>query len=552
MEQGHCASVMCLAVTRRWGGRVADEPKVVSGCEGGEIRIWDLHSGVCEASLPGHGAAVTCFLLVDDPELLHEQVLISSSEDGSVKAWAMGDDDERCGGAPPMLERPPRAEHALRRSFEGHADGVTCVDCAYPSRAIVRQAAAQLALDAAEATLPVNNMQLVSASRDRTLRVWLAGSGECLKTIPTLEHLVSCVRIVPAPPTPEYMGAQRAKRPHLRPTVATGGVEGTVKLWNMGTGVCLATIGMHAPGSAVVELRLLYDEAAHVDLRHRDVRALWGAAKQNLDLGRHRRDRMVYETATLLSAGSDCTVRFWCMDEDKPGEMRSLITCHTQALTALDAWEWSAHAPAFGNAAAPVDAFGRQVPSLFVSGAADGAVKVWTMQQGVCKRTLRAHGSKTSGSAFAADACGVSALCVAQVSRQAAGPGVEHGAHGAGPSSPLIVTAGLDFAIRVWEMDGCVGEADSSDEELTAAAEGAEEEDFSALEKLWAAPPDPRPQLHFGHAPTRTLNGEPPVSATRDARYLRTSLLVKTRTERAALAQRAHTARINKTREERS
>jgi len=557
MEQGHSAPVTCLVVTRRWGGRVDDEPKIISGCAAGELRVWDLHSGVCEASLPGHTDGVTCLILVDDPDELHEQLLVSSSEDGSVKAWAMGDDDPRFGGAPPMLERPPRAEHALRRSFEGHAEGVTCVDCSYPTRASVRQAAAQLALDAADALLPVNNMQVVSASRDRSLKIWLAGSGECLKTIETQEHLVTCVRIVPAPPVPEYDGMARAKRPHVRPVVATGGADGVLKLWNMGSGVCLATLGMHDPGTAVVELRLLYDAGAALDLRHRDARAMWGEVRQDMDLGRHGQGLLQYETCTLLSAGSDCTARFWCMDEDKPGQMRSLLTCHTQALTALDVWEWSAHAPAFGNREAPEDAFGRAVPPLFVSGAADGAVKVWTMQQGVCKRTLRAHaggaGGGAGGGAFASDARGVSALCVAQVSRQAAGPGDAHGAHGAAPAAPLLVTAGLDFAIRVWEMDDAVGAGDSSDEELTAAAgDGGDEDDFSELEALWAVPPDSRPPLHFGHAPTCTMNDQPPVSATQDARYLRRSLLVKSAAERAASAQRALAVRRNKEREDRS
>ena len=67
----------CVRAVAAWGG------KAICGTDGGEVRVWDLATGACDAAVAGHPGGV-CALLV------HGRRLLSAGRDGAVQARAAG------------------------------------------------------------------------------------------------------------------------------------------------------------------------------------------------------------------------------------------------------------------------------------------------------------------------------------------------------------------------------------------------------------------------------------------------------------------------------
>lgn len=103
---------------------------VVSGGCDKVIRVWDVKSGYCIYTLPGHTSTIRCM------RVLHGRpIAVTGSRDGTVRVW-----DVQRG----------RAVRCLR----GHGGSVRCLD--------------------------VNGKRAVSGSYDMTCRLWNIDTGECL------------------------------------------------------------------------------------------------------------------------------------------------------------------------------------------------------------------------------------------------------------------------------------------------------------------------------------------------------------------------------------
>ena len=68
----------------------------------------------------------------------------------------------------------------------------------------------------------------LTASSDKTARVWNADSGKCLQTLSGHEGIVTCVR---------FTGDYRR--------VITTSADGTLKVWSVDTGECICTLSGH-------------------------------------------------------------------------------------------------------------------------------------------------------------------------------------------------------------------------------------------------------------------------------------------------------------------
>lgn len=128
--KGHRAPVTALAFHPVWNS-------VVSACEDGTIKVWDAESGELERTLRAHTRSVTS---VDFGAA--SGYLASSSGDLSVKVW------------------DPTNSYANIRTLMGHDHTVSSVRFVPPQDAL-----------------------LVSASRDRTVRVWQLDTGYCIRVI---------------------------------------------------------------------------------------------------------------------------------------------------------------------------------------------------------------------------------------------------------------------------------------------------------------------------------------------------------------------------------
>ncbi|KAL0017412.1 hypothetical protein SO802_004481 [Lithocarpus litseifolius] len=121
---------------------------IVGGGVSGDIYLWEVATGRQLRKWNAHYRAVTCVVFSDDDSLL-----ISGSEDGSVKVWSLFmifDDLRR-----------QRSDHLYEHNFSEHTLRVTDIVVGYGG----------------------SNAIIVSASVDRTCKVWSLSKGKLLRNI---------------------------------------------------------------------------------------------------------------------------------------------------------------------------------------------------------------------------------------------------------------------------------------------------------------------------------------------------------------------------------
>ncbi|GKB36258.1 protein root initiation defective 3 [Tanacetum coccineum] len=125
-----------------------DGTYIVGGGVSGSIYLWEVATGRLLKKWHGHYRAITCLVFSMDQSLL-----ISGAEDGSVRVWSLL-----------MIfdeERQQIAGHLYEYSFSDHALPVTDIVTGYGG----------------------SNAIIVSASQDRTCKVWSLARGTMLRNI---------------------------------------------------------------------------------------------------------------------------------------------------------------------------------------------------------------------------------------------------------------------------------------------------------------------------------------------------------------------------------
>ncbi|KAK8050950.1 hypothetical protein PG993_002335 [Apiospora rasikravindrae] len=228
---------------------------IASGSDDCTIKIWDFELGELERTIKGHTRAV---LDVDFGGPRGSTLLASCSSDLTIKLW------------------DPANEYKNIRTLPGHDHSVSAIRF----------------IPSGVAGAPTSGSQLVSASRDRTLKIWDVATGFCLRTLrghaewvrnvsPSMdgrylvstgddmtarlwdisatepeakvvmfghEHFNECCAF--APPTSYQYLAQLAglkKPPPATSTaeyMATGSRDKTIRIWDA-RGTCLLTLRGH-------------------------------------------------------------------------------------------------------------------------------------------------------------------------------------------------------------------------------------------------------------------------------------------------------------------
>ena len=216
---GHGLGVRCLQF---------DDTKLASGSLDGKVKIWNLHSGECVCTLPGHTAGVIGLHLAG-------ALVASASADKTVRVWNFQE----------------RSAVVLR----GHEDWVNAVK-----------------IDSASRTL-------FSTSDDGTIRLWDLDTKRTIrkfeKSTESEGHNGQVQQIVLLPPEFNCDGADKggacwndqgndspslsysddandqdnAKARPLPPRyMLTGGLDTTIRLWDVHRGVCVQTFFGHLEG----------------------------------------------------------------------------------------------------------------------------------------------------------------------------------------------------------------------------------------------------------------------------------------------------------------
>jgi WD40 repeat protein len=207
----------------------------------------------------------------------------------------------------------------------------------------------------------------VSASADKTLRVWDLDSGACLRT---LEGHTGYVRSVAL-----HADARRA--------VSVGGYEdNTLKVWDLDSGACLRTFEGH---TADVNCVALHADGRRVVSASGRTLKVWAldcdACLCTLEGHTHWVESVALHAdgRRAVSASRDCTLKVWDLDS---GACLDTLEGHTNYVYSV-----------------VLHADGRRA----VSASLDGTLKVWDLESGTCLHTLEGHTERVTSVALHAD-----------------------------------------------------------------------------------------------------------------------------------------------------
>ncbi|MCO5552882.1 hypothetical protein L7F22_006401 [Adiantum nelumboides] len=288
------------------------QPKVVDGSSAA------LRRGPSSVrTLRGHKAAVTVLHAVTKAECGEHGVdhddsgqFISGSADCTVKVWD-----------------PAQRGSELRATLKGHTRAI---------RAIAS-----------------DRVRIVTGSDDQRVLVWDKATGKQLVELKAHNDKISCVRML------------------WEPCVLTASHDGTVKMWDVRTDTCVATVGRSA--SAILCLDYDYDTRVLAAAGMDGVCNIWDtqATKQRHKLLGHSKWIRCLRMAgdTVVTGSDDWTVRVWSLST---GVCDSVLTCHSGAITSV---EYCA------------------ADKGIVTGSAEGMVRMWERDEGTlrCTKNVGIH-----------------------------------------------------------------------------------------------------------------------------------------------------------------
>ncbi|PAA82249.1 hypothetical protein BOX15_Mlig011859g1, partial [Macrostomum lignano] len=194
-----------------------DEDKIISGLRDNTIKVWDRKSLECTKVLSSHMGSVLCLQYDDD-------IIISGSSDSTVRVW-----DVRTGQ--PLNTLYHHCEAVLHLRF---CDGlmVTCSkdrsiavwDMHSPSDIALRRVL--VGHRAAVNVVDFDSRYIVSASGDRTIKVWHTASCEFVRTLSGHKRGIACLQY----------------RDNL---VVSGSSDNSIRLWDIESGICLRVLNGH-------------------------------------------------------------------------------------------------------------------------------------------------------------------------------------------------------------------------------------------------------------------------------------------------------------------
>jgi len=247
---GHTGSVLCLQY---------DEKVIISGSSDSTVRVWDVESGEMVNTLIHHCEAVLHLSFNFKYSQFCNGMMVTCSKDRSIAVWDM----------------VSPTEINLRRVLVGHRAAVNVVD--FDDKYIVSASGDRTikvwSTSSCEfvrtlnghkrgiACLQYHDRLVVSGSSDNTIRLWDIECGACLRTLEGHEELVRCIRF-------------DSKR------IVSGAYDGKIKVWDLqaamdprapaGT-LCIRTLIEHS-GRV---FRLQFDEFQIVSSSHDDTILIW-------------------------------------------------------------------------------------------------------------------------------------------------------------------------------------------------------------------------------------------------------------------------------------
>ncbi|MCB0123789.1 MAG: DUF4062 domain-containing protein, partial [Caldilineaceae bacterium] len=296
---GHTLPVNGVAIT-------PDGQRIISASADGTLKIWDITSGVAVLTLFGHTLPVNCVAVIP-----LKQHVISASDDGTLKIWDIATGD-------------------TINTLRGHSKAVTYV-----------------------AVMP-NGQQAVSASADHTLKVWDLFTGINVATLEGHKWHVTGVAAIA----------------DERQIVSTS-ADNTAKVWELVNGTEVMTLTGHTDDVTAAAIAL--DERLIITASADSTVKIWDreTGVELTTIAGHKRGvnsiAVTPDSTRVISASSDDTLRLWDLAASAAVGMRK---DHMDKVSCI-----------------AVTSDGK----CAVSGAYDSALKIWDLTSGIELATLSGH-----------------------------------------------------------------------------------------------------------------------------------------------------------------
>lgn len=189
------------------------------------VRIWDLETGQCRATLQGHKDQVTSVAITPDGKRI-----LSASFDGSVRVWDTSSEREvaRLEGHSTRLWSVVALRDNTRALSGGFDNTLRLWELASGKCLMTIECGKDGADNVFDTDVDPTGTQALSGHRDGRVRLWNLETGECLATLKGHSAIVRSVQI-----TPNGRFA------------VSGSNDKTVKIWNLKTGTCVGTLEGH-------------------------------------------------------------------------------------------------------------------------------------------------------------------------------------------------------------------------------------------------------------------------------------------------------------------
>lgn len=209
---------------------------------------------------------------------------------------------------------------------------------------------------------------LITGAQDKTATVWDLETGEVLRK---MTGHIRCVSTLQFDDT----------------KLVTGSMDHTLKIWNYHTGQCIRTLEGHTGGIVHLNFNSRILASASTDTTIK----IWNfqtgqcyTLTGHTDIVNHTH---IFDQHQLISSSSDMTIRQW--DLDKRSCVRVFRGHMAGVQVAIPSMPGFVHR-FIEDSCNSDDSCGSSAPVL-VSGANDNTIKVWSMQEGKCIRTLFGH-----------------------------------------------------------------------------------------------------------------------------------------------------------------
>jgi WD40 repeat protein len=364
-----------------------DGETLISSSDDKTVKLWNLQTGQCLKTLPGHQSRIWSVALSPDGE-----TLASGSDDKTVRLWNLS--NGQC-----------------LRTLQGYHNDTHPVVFATPSSVAIPQGLENC----------LEHSILLTFSADQKLRFWDTNTAQCLKTVPLATKAALQAALSPDGKTiatgsldytirlcdvrsGDCLMSLQGHTTWVRfvtfspdgAVLASASGDQTIKLWDVVTGECLKTLMGHTnPVQCVVfhpEGKILASGSWDQTVKIWDADS--GACLLTLEGHSDRIGSIVFspDGQTLISSSQDQTIRFW--DWHK-GECFKVLNAHSAGLVAVacSPVRVSEAVATQGASAFSVSEAGGQRPTgvgqLLASASQDGTIKLWCLNSGECYKSLK-------------------------------------------------------------------------------------------------------------------------------------------------------------------